>query len=365
LRRVEPALRAALRGPCRLPPQSRLLVAVSGGADSTALLVGLHRIAKEFDVRLVAAHLHHGLRGEEADRDEQHVRRLCRALRIPLLSARWDTRARMRRRGLSGQDGLRRLRREFLLAAADRGRAVWIATGHHADDQLETLLARLLRGAGLQGLGGMSPRQGRWLKPLLAVARRDIEADLERAGVSWREDSSNRGPHYLRNRLRNEAIPALLAAAGDASQRARARLAHRVAASLGEIRQARRLVERPARALAAGEAVGVLNLDRLAQASPVVRKAALRLAWARLRTGLGLTARHLGGLEALARGRAAGPVSLPAGWKASRQGRLLHFGRPKAQVTVNKTDNHRRRPWRTTATGLRVAAPSRSDERRR
>jgi tRNA(Ile)-lysidine synthase len=315
---------------------------VSGGADSTALLVGLTRIAPEFGVRLVAAHLHHGLRGEEADRDQMHVRRLCRTLGIPLSTARWDTRARMRRRGLSGQDGLRRLRREFLLAAAHRGGAVGIATGHHADDQLETLLARLLRGAGLKGLGGMSPRQGCWLKPLLAVTRRDIEADLKRAGLSWREDASNRDSRYLRNRLRSVAIPALLEAAGvDAKggELARARLARRVAASLGEIRGARRLVEGQALALVVRPSGGALDLERLAGARAVVRRAALRLAWGRLRTDAGLTARHLGALETLVRGRARGPVSLPGGWKASRQGRAIRFARATAQVLASPVTN--------------------------
>jgi len=358
----------ALRGPCRLPAGSRLLVAVSGGADSTALLVGLTRIAKEFDLRLVAAHLHHGLRGEEADRDQMHVRRLCRTLGIPLSTARWDMRARMRRRGLSGQDGLRRLRREFLLAAANRSGAAWIATGHHADDQLETLLARLLRGAGLKGLGGMSPRRGCWLKPMLAVTRRDIEADLRRASLSWREDSSNRDPRYLRNRLRDIAIPALLQAAGvDAKGTglARARLARRVAASLGEIRQARRLVEGLARALAVSTPGGVLDLECLVGARVVVRRAALRLAWGRLRTGAGLTARHLGALETLVRGRARGPVSLPGGWKASRQGQAIRFARATAQAIANVVANSGGRPRRRLAARLRPELVKPSDERRR
>ena len=340
---------------------------MSGGADSTALLVGLTRIAQEFGVHLVAAHLHHGLRGDEADRDQMHVRRLCRTLGIPLSTARWDMRARMRRRGLSGQDGLRRLRREFLLAAAHRSGAAGIATGHQADDQLETLLARLLRGAGLKGLGGMSPRRGRWLKPMLGVTRRDIEADLGRAGLSWREDASNRDPRYLRNRLRDVAIPALVEAAGvDAkgSGLARARLARRVAASLGEIRQARRLVEGQARALV-GSPSGEVDLERLAGARAVVRRAALRLAWGRLRTGAGLTARHLSALETLVRGRARGPVSLPGGWKASRRSQAIRFARPTAQVVARAVANSGGQPRLRRAARLRSAVVSTSDERRR
>ena len=352
LRRVEPALRRALRGPCRVAPGTRLLVAVSGGADSTALLVGLHRIAKEFGYSLEAAHLHHGLRGKDADRDQARVASLCRRLGIPLRAVRWDTRARMRRRGLSGQAGLRRLRREFLLDAMNRGGCIAIATGHHAEDQLETMLARLLRGAGLQGLGAMSPRRGVWLKPLLGASRRDIEADLRGAGIPWQEDASNRDPRYLRNRLRRDAIPALLRAAGagaDDTGRARAALALRVAESLGELRRARRLVDRMARELLerAGGPRDVLDLRALGAAPRVVRGALVRLAWRRLKPGVGLTASHVSALLHLAQPGRASRVLLPAGWAAHREGTLLRFRRlgPKS-VTRWPHEAYRTRPAR-------------------
>src|SRR5262249_27645811 len=158
-----------LAGPCAVAPRdkggSTLLVAVSGGADSTALLLGLSRIACEFGLSLHAAHLHHGLRGRDADRDLEFVRTLCRRLGVPLTAARWECSARMARRGLSGQAGLRTLRREFLAAAARKAGARAIATAHTADDQLETLLLRLARGAGLRGLSGMRPKAGDWIKP--------------------------------------------------------------------------------------------------------------------------------------------------------------------------------------------------------
>src|SRR3989442_438992 len=123
LRRVEPVLRRALSGRCALPRGSRLLVAVSGGADSTALLVALASLAREYGLKLTAAHLHHGLRGADAERDLEFVRELCGRLDVPLVAARWRTRVRMKNRGLAGQDGLRRLRREFLRDAARRAGA--------------------------------------------------------------------------------------------------------------------------------------------------------------------------------------------------------------------------------------------------
>src|SRR5947207_8424286 len=109
LRRLEPVLRRALRGPCRMPAGATVLVAVSGGADSTALLLAMASLARESALSIRAAHLHHGLRGAEADADLEHVRALCARLRVPLEVARWDCAARMRRRGLSGESGLRTL----------------------------------------------------------------------------------------------------------------------------------------------------------------------------------------------------------------------------------------------------------------
>ncbi|MBI5169374.1 MAG: tRNA lysidine(34) synthetase TilS, partial [Candidatus Eisenbacteria bacterium] len=174
-------------------------MAVSGGADSTALLVALASLAGELELTLAAAHLHHGLRGADADADLELARSHARLLGVPLVSARVDARAAMKREGLSGEAGLRTLRRRFLLAAADRAGCAWIATAHTADDQLETLLMRLARGSGLAGLGGMRARRGPWLKPLLAATRADVERDLVRAGLGWREDASNASREHLRN----------------------------------------------------------------------------------------------------------------------------------------------------------------------
>jgi tRNA(Ile)-lysidine synthase len=357
LRRVEPVLRRALSGgsaPARPDRSSTapLLVAVSGGADSTALLIGLHNLSRDLGLRLQAAHLHHGLRGAEADADLEAVRALCGRLGVPLTAARWDTRARLRRRGLSGQAGLRTLRREFLLAAARRAGARAIVTAHTADAQLETLLMRLARGTGLRGAPGMRPAlatgdgQGgrmRWLKPLLGATRAEIEADLVRAGQTWCEDRSNRDPRDARSRVRHEAVPALVRALlpGLDPVRGRALLARRAAqAASGALVATRALEALAGRVLARSGRIrtGMATLEtrRLAALPTGLRLAVLGRLWRR--TGppsSGLTRRHLAALDGLidrARGRAI--IRLPEGWSAERDRGVIRFrsGAPQRRL---------------------------------
>jgi tRNA(Ile)-lysidine synthase len=333
---------------------------VSGGADSTALLLGLARIAREFGLSISAAHLHHGLRGEDADRDLAFVRALCGRLRVPLIAARWDCRARMVRRGLSGQAGLRTLRREFLVAAARRVGARAIATAHTADDQLETLLLRLGRGTGLVGLAGMRPRSGAWIKPLLAASRADIEGDLTAAGEPWREDCSNRDPRYARSRVRHEVIPALARAVDPGAEdaaRAGSRLALRAAAAMCELAAAERLVARAAarifRRLARFRS-GEITLDSRALASypSTIQRFVLRHLWQRPgHAGLRLTQRHLNALQSLlATSRGGARVDLPEGWRAVRdRGQILFRrtagGAPSVRPPVRPLGVPSRGPW--------------------
>jgi tRNA(Ile)-lysidine synthase len=377
LRRVEPILRRALRGRSALArpapgAAATLLVAVSGGADSTALLIGLRNLSRDLGIRLHAAHLHHGLRGAEADADLEFLRALCGRLGVPLTAARWDTRARLRRRGLSGQAGLRTLRREFLLAAARRAGARAIVTAHTADDQLETLLMRLARGTGLSGAPGMRPvlatRDGPggralWLKPLLGATRAEIEADLVRAGQDWREDRSNRDPRYARSRVRHEAIPALVRALlpGLDPARGRALLALRAAqAASGALVAARALEKLAGRVLARAGRIqpGVVTLDihRLAALPTGLRRAVLGRLWRR--TGprsSGLTRRHLAALDGLIDSARGGAIlQLPGGWSAERDRDVVRFRSRGAEPRPRRA--RLRLPGRLDWDGARLAA---------
>lgn len=295
LRRLEPVLRQALRGRCRLREGSRLLVAVSGGADSTALLAALASLAREFALEVHAAHLHHGLRGADADADFEHVRALCARLGVPLHAGR------LRPASHASEGSLRTARRRFLMTVAKRARCVAIATAHTADDQLETTLMRLARGTGLSGLAGMRPRHGAWLKPLLEATRADIERDLAAARLDWREDASNGSRAFLRNRVRLDVVPALARAAAasasaaptaaaeaaSAPARARETLARHAAAAARELAEADVAIRRRARALLARatDAHQPGRLDLVAVAAhpeAAVRRAVLRSWWTRV-----------------------------------------------------------------------------------
>jgi tRNA(Ile)-lysidine synthase len=189
----------------------RVVVAVSGGADSVALLYLLRALAPGYRLRLVVAHLHHGIRGQAADADATFVAKLTRRLGLRLARGRADVPRRARRSGLSLEMAARQARYDFLVRTARRFRANVIATGHTADDQAETLLLRLIRGAGMQGLRGIPPRQSlrglRVVRPLLDCTRTDIERYLRARRLAWREDESNRDPAILRNRVRHQLIP--------------------------------------------------------------------------------------------------------------------------------------------------------------
>jgi tRNA(Ile)-lysidine synthase len=308
-----------------------VLVAVSGGADSTALLLALHRVAPEHGLTVSAAHLHHGLRGAEADRDLAFVRALCARLEVPLETARWDARARMARLGLAGQDGLRTLRRRFLARAARHAGARAIATAHTADDQAETLLLRLLRGTGLPGLGAMRPRRGRWIKPLLLARRAHIVADLERAGQAWREDASNRDSRYTRNRVRWELIPALLAAMRpEAPESARPALLGHLLQAAEEAQAAVAMIEAEVVRRFSSADDSAIAIAGLAEAPLALRRAALRRWWLRgSRSRVGLLRSHLRGLEHLVTDRNGDlTIQLPSGWSARRDRDVLRLVPP-------------------------------------
>lgn len=192
-----------------LPPGSRVLCAVSGGADSMCLLDLLWGRREELGIEVCCAHYEHGLRGEEALRDAEFVERWCEERAIPFVLEHGDVAAYGKEHGLGVEEAARLLRYDFLERAADKLRCDRIATAHNADDFAETMLLNLVRGSGGAGLRGIPRARGRIVRPLLGVPRREIEEYLKERAVPHVEDSSNDSEQYSRNLLRRRVMPVL------------------------------------------------------------------------------------------------------------------------------------------------------------
>ena len=189
-------------------PDERVLVALSGGGDSVALLHILHALRKELSLSLEAAHLNHGLRGVESDGDESFCRDICRKLRIHLTVERCAN-GEIRVANGSLEEAARIRRLAFLEKTARERRLDRIATGHTRDDQAETVIMRILRGTGPTGLQGILPLRGMYVRPLLDITRLQLRKYLVSVGNEYREDSSNRNVSIYRNRIRLELLPGL------------------------------------------------------------------------------------------------------------------------------------------------------------
>ena len=193
-------LRKLLRQYDMVVPGDHVICAVSGGADSVALLFGMYLLREKLGITLSAAHFNHHLRGEESNRDENFVRAFCDRYDIPLAVGSAQV--------VPGKKGLEAAAREarYAFFATLEGK---IATAHTADDNAETVLMHLVRGTGLRGLGGISPINGNIIRPMLTVTRQEVLAFLEEYCLTYVEDSSNAGDDFLRNRLRHRVMPLL------------------------------------------------------------------------------------------------------------------------------------------------------------
>ena len=195
--------------------RGRVLVAVSGGLDSCVLLELLREVSAAAELELTIGHVNHQLRGDASESDERFVVERAADAGLPILVRRVDPE--QLRVGCSSrvrptlEEAARTLRRGALVDMADASDARWILTAHHAGDQAETVLLRLLRGTGPEGLAAMAPvsADGRWVRPLLAVDPARLQAYAARNGVEWREDASNENRDFARNRLRHEVLPRL------------------------------------------------------------------------------------------------------------------------------------------------------------
>ncbi len=188
----------------------RVLMAVSGGPDSITLAHVLDRLAAQYGLKLAVAHLNHGLRQADSDRDAQFVAAFARRLQVPFYTQKKDLAAWQGKRRFSPEEAARRMRYEFLEQIAAKNGYNKIALGHHADDSAELVLMNLLRGSGPLGLSGIAAvRDGSIVRPLIGVKRVEIMAYIAEKKLSYVVDASNSDPRFMRNRIRHHLIPEL------------------------------------------------------------------------------------------------------------------------------------------------------------
>jgi tRNA(Ile)-lysidine synthase len=297
----------------------RIGIAVSAGADSVGLLRLLLELRSELGIVLTVVHLNHELRGEESEGDEQFVRSLARSHGLPFLGEALDVRAHAAENGESIETAARKLRYDFFAKALEPGGLDKIATGHTLDDQAETVVFKLTRGAGTRGLAGIYPRlviphslparaRPVIIRPLLSTPKTAIGVYLSEIGQSWREDSTNRDLSHRRNRIRHEVLPRLeqvnpsvrktLAEAAEIARAEEEFWSEQVARCLPQVWQ--------------GAPSPVLSSRKLEEFAPAMRRRLVRAAGESL--GLNLEFRQVEAVVELC--SHAARVVLPDGWVA-------------------------------------------------
>lgn len=222
-----------------IQPGDGVVLGLSGGADSVCLFFLLLSLREELDFRLACVHVHHGLRGEEADGDEAFARELCGKNGIYYRSFFYNVRQEAEEKGCSEEEMGRFLRYSSMEEVLNELKYNKIAVAHHAADQAETLLYHLCRGSGLAGLAGMRPVSGNRIRPLLCLQKREILKYLTDRQIAWREDHTNTELLYTRNRIRHEVIPCLIKNINPASE-------EHIAACAAALTEAERYIERQA-----------------------------------------------------------------------------------------------------------------------
>ena len=318
-------------------PGDRVAVAVSGGADSVALLRVLIELRGELGVVLSVAHFHHGIRGAEADADAQFVAELARQFDLELHSGGGDAPAYAREHRVSLETAARELRHGWFAEMLATGKATKIASAHTLDDQAETVLMHLIRGAGSKGLAGIAPEHAQkgLIRPLLSTSRAEVEDYLRKLNQLWHEDSTNVDLAHTRNRVRRVLLPLLERDFNPAIRHTLADLADlarhdaefwdREVAALLPRALLRGKPSRSGRSTT-GTAAGVWSLDlAVMQSLPLaVQRHLLQKIGAEI--GVALDVGHIQGLtDAIASAKAGSTVALPAGICAKRTFRELQF----------------------------------------
>ena len=321
------AIEAALKR-ARVRRGASMLIGLSGGADSVALTCALLELRQRLGLRLAAAHLNHRIRGDESDRDEAFVRAMCARLGIELIVERAE--------GLDAsissanlEERAREVRRDFLGRVADRVGAGYVALGHHRDDQAETVLMRLMRGAGAAGMAAMAEHgPGRLIRPMLSISRAEIRGYLDARATAFVDDSTNSSRDILRNRIRAELLPML-----------EREYAPGLGGRLVEVAAEMRSLDELVAAIAARELDamrrrgGALDVAGFSGVNRAVQPVAIRLFISeRIGSLRRISRAHIEAMRQLMlEGGPSDSIDLPGGWRAAREYNLIRMVHPRAQ----------------------------------
>jgi tRNA(Ile)-lysidine synthase len=313
-------VRATVRRHNLLNKNDKVVIGVSGGPDSLALLFLLNRLKREFKLTLHLAHLDHMLR-KESPQDAEFVRELAYKLRLPITTARINIKA-LAKKG-SGEEIARNVRLGFLFKVAKDIKAKKIALGHNLDDQAETVLMRILRGAGLSGLSGILPKRDiagyQIIRPLIETSRKEIEAFLKRKKIQPRRDASNLTDIYFRNKIRNKLLPLLESQYNRKIKEVLANTAQTVGCDYDYLNKtANRAIKGLRRKL---------DLKHFLRLHPAIKRLTLRLLIARVKGDLRkITYQHIKEIEDLIAHRPVGSVvDLPKGISVLKTKKYLSF----------------------------------------
>ncbi len=304
----------------------KVIVAVSGGADSVCLFHILLSLKERYSLGLRAVHVHHGLRGEEADRDARFVETFCRDVSIPCKVVWVNASSYGKEHGLTVEEAGRELRYGILEQEAGVWGAAKIAVAHHQEDQAETILHHLFRGSGLKGLSGIPPVRGAVIRPLLCVGKKEILAYLEERHLEYCEDSTNFSTDYTRNRLRLYLIPEICAAVNEEAVEHIVQAGEKAACADRYFEQEAERIWRE-HGLEEPPRCGIETV--VFQAQPEILKSYVVMQMVRRQTGSlkDVTSRHVNQICALADKRTGSSISLPCGLTAWKEYGKLWVGK--------------------------------------
>ena len=302
--------------------QEKIIVGVSGGADSVCLLFVLLEYQKEVPFEIQVVHIEHGVRGAESRRDAAYVEALCKKWEIPCEVRHFDVPLLAKERKISVEEAGRMVRYEtFEKIAASIG-AAKIAVAHNQNDQAETMIWNMARGSGLVGAGGIRPVRGRVIRPLLSCSRQEIEAYLVRRGIKWCEDSTNQETDYTRNCIRRHILPAMEQELNVQATEHLARLGREFQRTEDFLM---RLTEQAAKQIVCiGNKKAELQIERFLQEEPLIQERLIRYCLEMAECPLKDLGRiHVEQILELCHGQSGRKITLPGGWKAQKNFAVL------------------------------------------